>query len=171
MKTARKITMLIMIISIVATFGCTKEGKEGPPGPTGTTGSKGDSGPQAKTFNFNLTFDPGETYESYGGITGFNTDDVLLVYIYWADYGEPFYVQLPFAENNNGISFYAEFSEVSGYIFVNTIWANGNSGSPWSTSTTLGFKAVLISSAARLANPNIDYTNYNEVKKVFNLKD
>ena len=33
------------------------------------------------------------------------------------------------------------------------------------------FKVVAIASSARLANPNVDYTNYAEVKVTFNLED
>jgi hypothetical protein len=32
-------------------------------------------------------------------------------------------------------------------------------------------KVVIISSAARKANPNVNWNNYNEVKKVFNLSE
>lgn len=172
MKTIKKITLLVVIASVLTTFSCTKEGKEGPPGPVGTSGPKGDAGPQAKTFNFNLTFNAGDTYKSYSGITGFNNDDVLLVYIFNANYGADYYVQLPYMLGGaTGINIYAEFSEVDGYLYINTEKADGTAGSPWTSTTTLGFKAVLISSTARLANPNIDYTNYKEVKTIFNLKD
>ena len=97
---------------------------------------------------------------------------MLLVYIFNANYGTDYYVQLPYMLGGaTGINIYAEFSEVDGYLFINTEKANGTAGSPWTSTTTLGFKAVLISSAARIANPDIDYTDYNQIKTAFNLED
>tara|TARA_R110001592_G_scaffold142757_1_gene365067 strand:+ start:69 stop:596 length:528 start_codon:yes stop_codon:yes gene_type:complete len=175
MKTIKRLSILVIIASVLTTFSCTKEGKQGETGQQGATGAvgpQGDPGPQAKTFNFNLTFNAGDTYKSYNGITGFDADDVLLVYIFNANYGADYYVQLPYIlGGSTGINIYAEFSEVEGFLFINTENANGTSGSPWTSTTTLGFKAVLISSSARLANPDVDYSNYYEVKGYFNLKD
>jgi hypothetical protein len=37
--------------------------------------------------------------------------------------------------------------------------------------TSIQIKMVVIPPAGRLANPNVNYKNYEEVKKVFNLKD
>ena len=36
---------------------------------------------------------------------------------------------------------------------------------------TCTYKVVVITPAARVANPNVNLKNYNEVKEVFNIKD
>ena len=178
MKTTIK-PITTVLASMALTLGLTlssckkpEKGEAGPKGETGATGAQGQAGPQAKTFNFSLTFAIGDTYQSYGGITGFNADDVLLVYVFNANYGSDYYVQLPYMSGgSSGINYYAEFSEANGFLFINTENADGTTGSPWTSSTTLKFKAVLISSAQRSANPNVNWKNYSEVKKVLNLKD
>lgn len=64
-----------------------EKGETGPKGETGATGAQGQAGPQAKTFNFTLTFAAGDTYQSYSGITGFNADDVIMVYTVYETLG------------------------------------------------------------------------------------
>ncbi len=163
-------TILLTLTLALTNVGCKKE--PGPKGDIGTTGPQGPSGPQAKTFVFNLTFNSGDTFKSYSGVTGFNTDDVLLVYVFNANYGSDYYVQLPFMSGgSSGVNFYAEFNETNGNLFINTEWADGTTGSPWSSSVNLKFKAVLISSSQFKAHPNTNWGNYNEVKATFNLKD
>ena len=64
-----------------------------------------------------------------------------------------------------------EFSKSSGFVFINTLKADGTSGSPWTSSSTLSFKAVLVKSSLLIANPGITSKNYEEVKRILNLKD
>ena len=64
MRTIKKTVLLTLIASASLIFSCAKDGKDGPVGPAGVSGPKGDAGPQAKTFNFNLTFNAGDTYKS-----------------------------------------------------------------------------------------------------------
>jgi hypothetical protein len=124
--------------------------------------------PSATTYNFNLTFDPGETFESYSGITGFDNNDVVLVYIRYEVLGsDGFWTLLPWMSESDGVYIVPEFSESTGLLFINTTWANGNSGSPWSSSITFYFKAVLIKSKSLLQD--VDYTNYEEVKEAYKL--
>lgn len=181
MKTSTIKSITTVLASMALTLGlivssCKKpeKGETGPKGETGASGATGQPGPQAKTFVFNLTFNAGDTFKSYAGVTGFNTDDVLLVYIFNANYGSDYYVQLPYmigGAGAAGVHCYAEFSETSGNLFINTEWADGAAGSPWSSSVTLKFKAVLISSSQFKAHPNTNWKNYAEVKAELNLKD
>ncbi len=168
MKTLNQTLMTLLVITFVFSIGCTKEGKQGPQGITGAVGPKGDNGPDATTYNFNLTFNAGDTYKSYGGITNYDTDDVVFFFIYYENLsGVSYWTSMPVMISN--INFVPEFSDQSGYAFINTTLSNGSS--PWTSTTTLSFKAVLIKSSQRLAHPDIDYTNYYEVKGAFNLKD
>ena len=164
MKIFKLSMILIMLMAI--NLSCEKEGPQGPQGPQGPAGP---SGPGAKTYNFNLTFNAGDTWKSYSGITDYNADDVIIVYIYSNIYsGQYFWCQLPVIYGN--VNYWPEFSDETGFLFINTTWADGSSGSPWSSSYTFGFKAVLIHSSVYSKYPDINYSNFEEVAKVFNLQ-
>lgn len=125
----------------------------------------------AKTFNFSLTFGAGDTFKSYSGITGYDAGDVLLTFVHYDTYGgTPYWVQTPVIVNNF-VNVFTEFETTSGHLFVNTLKADGTSGSPWTSSSTFSFKAVLIKSTGLIQNPNVDLTNYEAVKEAFNLVD
>lgn len=162
MKVCRLLSLALFLFSVLFFLSCKKEGPIGPEGP---------AGPDAKTFNFNLTFNPGDTYKSYDGIIGFDTDDVLLVYVKYAEYGgTPYWVQTPIIVNGE-VNIFAEFSNDSGHIFVNSEYADGSVGSPWTASNTFAFRAVLIKSSQIKANPDLDLTSYEAVSDRFGLVD
>ena len=69
-KTAKIIGMFALACGLLFT-GCKKE--PGPKGDTGAQGAQGQPGPQAKTFKFSLTFNSGDTFKSYSGITFYST--------------------------------------------------------------------------------------------------
>lgn len=154
---------LLLILSLVL-FSCKKEGPQGLQGPQGA------AGPEAKTFNFNLTFNPGDTFGVYSGITGFDQDDMVITYVFNDVYGgNNYYVQTPYTIGN--FYFWTEVNESSGNLFVNVTKADGSSGSPFTTTKTLAFKAVLIKSSALILNPDVDFSNYDEVVKTFNITE
>lgn len=127
--------------------------------------------PEATTFNFNLTFGAGDTVMSYTGITGFTDNDVVLLYVYNDQIaGENYYVQLPYTALNL-VNFYGQFSSTTGKVYVHTEKADGTAGSPWTSTNTFAFKAVLISSKSLLFNQDIDYSDYQAVKARFHIKD
>jgi len=127
--------------------------------------------PDATTFNFNLTFSSGDTVKTYTGITGFTENDVVLLYVYNDQIaGENYYVQLPYTALNL-VNIYGQFSSTTGKVYVHTEKADGSAGSPWTSSNTFSFKAVLIPSKSMLFNQDVDYSNYFEVKRRFHLKD
>jgi len=123
--------------------------------------------PQNKTFSYNLTFAAGSTYEEYNGVTGFDANDVLLTYMFTDNFGQNFYTLIPITSDD--ITFYPEFSENSGQLFINAIWADGTAGSVFASSVTFSFKTVLIKSSAIANRPDVDLNNYKEVVKAFNL--
>lgn len=172
-ETAKLFSMFALAFGLMF-IGCKKEGPQGPVGPAGPTGATGQAGPQAKTFVFSLTFNSGDTFKSYSGITGFNTDDVVIVYIHNNTYGgTDYYTQLPYMTDagSGGVNVWPEMNETNGSLFINTTWADGTSGSPWSSSVTYKFKAVLISSSQFIKYPNLNWANYNEVKSTLKLVD
>lgn len=173
--TIKKMTAVIagLALMLSATTSCKKgdTGPQGEKGATGATGAQGEAGPQAKTFNFSLTFSSTVNYGAFNGITGYDADDAILFYTkYETLSGTDYWAPLPVVLANT-VNIIPEFSNTTGNVFINTLKANGQTGSPWTTTTTLAFKAVLIKSSQRLLNPTVNYNNYSEVKKVFNLKD
>lgn len=176
-------TLLAICVMALALSSCKKEpikgdkgekgdkGDTGATGQTGATGANGTNGVDAKTFNFTLTFNAGDTYQAYSGITGYNADDVIITYIKWETLGGTnYWTQLPVVVSNF-VNIIPEFSETTGNMFINTEKADGTAGSPWTTSNTFAFKAVLISSAQRQAHPNLNWANYTEVKQALHLQD
>lgn len=172
-KTIRTIIAVIVgaTLTISLSTSCKKaeQGPQGEKGATGAQGPQGEPGPQAKTYDFNLTFTSSDTFKSYSGVTGYDADDAIIVYVrYETLAGTPYWAPLPLVLANT-VNIVPEFSDLTGLIIINTLKANGSTGSPWTTTTTLAFRAVLIKSSKRMINVN--YDNYKEVQKAYNLKD
>jgi hypothetical protein len=165
----KKTILLIGLGLMIVVTSCKKE-VTGPKGDQGAQGIQGVQGPEAQTETFTLQFNSGDTYKSYSpNFSNYKSTDVILIFVLSANYGgTDFYVQTPFV--TSGINFYGEFSENTGQIFINTVYADGTAGSPWTSSQTFGFKAVHISSKMYQMHPNVDHSNYLEVKKAYNLK-
>ncbi len=165
-----KKSLILSAILLIATSitSCKKEVvSPGQKGDTGAQGPQGEPGPDAKTFNFTLTFAPGDTYQSYSGITGYDSGDALLFYAKYNNYGDgDYYVPLPVVIN--GINYLPEFNENTGSLYINTTLDGG--ASPWTTSSTLKFKVILIKSSGLIKHPGVDLSNYNEVIQTFDLE-
>ena len=121
----------------------------------------------AKTFNFDLTFNAGDTYQSFSGITGYEPGDVVISFVKTDSY---LWVQMPVILYNY-VNLLPEFSENTGDLFINTLFADGSAGSPWTSPTSASFKAVLIKSSGLIQHPDVDLTSYASVKKAFKLID
>lgn len=162
----------IFILSFLFLLGsCIVDGSQGEPGDQGPVGP---IGPDAKTFDFTLTFNPGDEWESYDSIIGYDTGDVVLVYLLSGNYdGSDHYVPLPYNYKSNGINdliyIWPEFSSLNGSLFINTTWANGNSGSPWINPVDLKFRAILIQSSYKKAFPEVDFKDYESIKQELRL--
>ena len=163
-KTITKIGILILISITAFLFnGCNK-------GDKGDQGIQGPAGPEATSFDFDLTFNTGDTYQTYSGITGYETSDIVVTYILYENIGsEGYWTQLPVIFDNT-VNIIPEFGDQSGLLYINTVKANGTSGSPWTVSTTLAFKAVLIKGRALSSHPGIQNQSYEKVKETFHLK-
>lgn len=68
---------------------------------------------------------------------------------------------------NGGVTqsqrFYSNVGNIQ-LIIANSDYTNANPGS-------LSFKVVIVTPLAKMAHPNVNYANYEEVKRTFNLKD
>lgn len=156
MKTIKRISILVIIASVLTTISCTKEGKEGPAGPAGANGNANVTA---------LTFDVYSWHWSSNSAT-LNATNVTQSIV-----------------NSGAVQVYLETSPYSGEWLAMPLTVSGNEmlysyqvnyvnvmANPQPTSHER-FKVVAIASSTRLANPNIDYSNYQEVKGAFNLKD
>ena len=165
MKTFKTLTMSAIAMLVLTFVGCI--GEKGDPGEIGETGP---IGPDAKAYTFDLNFTSSDEYLDYDGITEWTKGDVVIVYIYNDTYnGSQYWVQLPWTISSNTITVWPEFNEDTGHLYINTTFADGSAGSPWVANTTLSFKAVVIKTGSKAIHPNVDYSNYNEVKEVFNI--
>lgn len=96
---------------------------------------------------------------------------IVMVY---GDDGSGNWLALPFTDNSSGANGH---SIKFGYYFsvgIVTLVYEGfdNAGSPTvnDLNGTLPVRVVTISQASKLANPNVDYNNYAEVREVFHLQ-
>lgn len=172
MKTTKRILMLLVITSISTIIGCAKDGKDGLPGPAGPKGETGASGPNAKYYDFTLTFGTSVTSQTYNMPSMSMYDKVTFVYL---DKGYKDWVMLPYYENSPGyvpVNYVAVCDEILERITVRTDRGDNQTGSPWaSNNVQRSFRAVVIETSAKLTNPNIDYSNYEEVNKFFKLEE
>ena len=152
-----------------------QDGQDGANGANGTNGQDGQDGqdgtpgPDATTFNFDLTFDASNAEDAYTGITGFDSGDVILTFANIYNLGsDPAWTQLPAV--SSGVSFISIFSATTAQLTVLTEYVDGTAGSPWSGTLTLPCKAVLIKSTGLIKHPNLDLTNYTAVAEAFDLK-
>lgn len=169
MKILKFLTIGLLITGATSLSSCKKE--VGPQGEQGIQGAQGQQGPDAKTFNFNLTYNSGDTFKGYNGITGFDSGDVVLTFVLYETLGSTgYWSQMPIILPGYA-NFIPEFSETTGNLFINTKKTDGTAGSPWTSTSTFSFKAVLIKSSGLIQNPDVDLTSYEAVKEAFNLVD
>jgi len=168
MKNLKRVLSLIVVVSVLTIFSCTKEGEQGVAGSNGTNGQDGNANVVSSTAtNINWSWQ-GSNYSSgftYGAITQDIIDNGA-VFAY-AKIGNG-YNQIPLTFYNSGYSTSLEVHAEVGTISI--FWTNSDFQQHGSPSVTQ-IKVVVMSASQRLANPNIDYTNYYEVKGAFNLDE
>lgn len=162
-KTTTKIIGAAIAIALFSTVSCKKEGPRGPAGATGNA-------------NVHSMIDTVSTWTSnppsYKGTISYSeiTQDIIdngavLVYL---STGSNTYSQLPLTEylsSSTSRSYEVETSVGQAVIIVSeSDLITTNPG-------TLVFKVVTIAGSARKANPDLNYSNYEDVKKAFHLAD
>lgn len=164
-------TMTTSIVGILLTFGLTlsacKKVEKGSAGPTGATGATGANGPEAKTYNITCTYGAGETFREFYGVTNFEADDVLLTYLVYTGAGGGTYCT-PISATVYGVDYLTVYLESTGVVSFST-FAAGTYSSPWSSDEIVRYKIVHIKSTGLIKNPNVDLSNYEEVKAAYNL--
>ena len=167
-------TMTVSIVGILLTFGLTlsackkvEKGPAGPTGLTGATGATGANGPEAKTYNVTYNYAAGETYRYYSGVTDFEPDDALLIYLVYTSVGGET-LCTPISATVYGVDYLTLFAESTGAISFYT-YSAGTYSSPWSTNQEVRYKIVHIKSSGLIKHPNVDLSNYEDVKVAYNL--
>ena len=176
MKQTIQAIMTITGIVLALTLNSCKKVEKGPAGPagpagatgaTGSTGETGQSGPEAKTYHVQFTYGAGETYREFYGVTNYESNDALLVYLVYVGVGGGTYCT-PISATVYGIDYLTVHLESTGVVSFNT-FAAGTYSSPWSTDQVVNYKIVHIKSTGLIKHPNVDLTNYAEVKAAYNL--
>ena len=160
MNFIKTISTSLLLLSIVLLSGCEKEGPAGADGNANVVSTTFTS--SAWTFNspsWMLSY-------NYPAITQeiINTGAVLV------------YIRVNNSYNQLPLTFYqsSDYSttiEVSNSVGgVNIFWTDSDLVQPINPGTQT-FKVVVIAASAKIQNPGVDYSNYEDVESAFNLKD
>lgn len=171
--------MFVLISAASTMFNACKKDKYQPKGDYQPAGNYGNANITSSTTvtinNWSSAFDDGVNFEfeasvSWAAITQAIKDKGMVAA--YMDDGSGNWVALPTAYADDTyssitISFHFNVGIVKFYLT-----GFDDSGSPLpSDFNGMVVRIVAISSAGLTANPNLDYKNYYEVKKVFGLKD
>lgn len=152
-----------MIASVLTTFSC-KKGDPGPQGLPGTNGKDGNANVQSFSFTTSAWILVGSYwYYDYNLPSGTNMNGGVFMYLQ----SGTTYAALPLTVNDE--EYLYSYDTSAGQVEADVQSASGSTAI--SNPGFLGFKIVIIPPAQRLANPNVNYKNYEEVKAAFNLKD
>lgn len=167
------VVCLLVVTSALFFDGCA--GKTGPTGPAGAAGPTGSTGPDAKYYDFSLVFSPtvASGYFSLAANTTYTSIDAVITY--WKKDVDT-YIQLPYTWYNPGytVAYFYTYIDLSGgipWLYVVSQKGDNIAGSPWASTSTFYFRTIVIKGSAGKSAPNIDYSNYQEAKKYYNLPD
>lgn len=153
--------ILFAIASTLFLKGCVKDGPIGPQGPPGQDGNANVIGTNSVSVGWTLD---GNAWYSTINVPGITQDIVnkgtVQVFI---QYGTEWWT-MPDVIGINSTTFGFDV----GYVSLVNSNADGSTPSYPTHST---FRVVIISASNRLANPDVNWNNYEEVKKALHLQD
>ncbi len=160
----------LLLIPFFLLAACKKD--EGNYQPVGNYATQNDlNNLTAKSYDFSLTFGVSSNNATHNMPDNSMYGKVTFVYL---DRGFKDWVMLPYYSNSPGyvpVNYIATCDEIFEDITIETLRGDNTSGSPWAVNNvTRSFKAVVINCSTGKINPN-DFRDYNNVKKMFNLKD
>lgn len=163
MKNLKINYFLAVILVTVVGLGCKKEG---PPGPAGKDGNANVVSSTVTVSNWTYNSPSWEGLISYGAITQEIIDrGAVLVYVNtgnsWLQLPATFYQSASYSST----ILVANFTGGVAITFTDSDLVQPANPGP------LTFKIVVIAPSQRIANPDLDYTNYEEVKNRFHLND
>ena len=158
---------MFLVLMLISAFSCTKEGKQGEPGINGVDGNA-----NVKTI---MVWDVSWSYSSPSYQTTIPHNDITQdlvdrgVVLVYARLNSGAYNQLPTTfYQSSSYSTSIEVASIAGSVTL--FWTDSDLSQP-SYPAINDFKIVLIPSAAKIAKPYVDYSNYEEVKASFGIKD
>jgi len=165
MKTIIMKTFAAGIVATALLFtSCTKDGATGATGPQGPAGNA-----NVQTFNFTAnpwTLSSSTTYWYYDYPLTVPTNAAVMVYYTSStlNSGSAANLSLPITLSGNQI--YFKYNSTTLEMGVNSVAGTVGVSNPG----PLNFQVVVIPPAARLANPNVNLHNFDEVKAAYHLK-
>jgi hypothetical protein len=178
-------SIFFLMLSVIA---CKKgeQGDIGPAGVAGTKGAKGTTGDQGvadskgmissdwiavKGTDWRLSTAIANLYFVTFTAPGLTTDIVNrgMIYVYMKTEGFEGTYALPRANASTGRRFYAIVGLSNNAPAIQFYQTVTPPSSTFSTSTNVSFRYVAVPAGARMSN--VDWTNYDEVKKALNWKD
>lgn len=167
MKTIKSI-VFVSIISFI--FGCTKKGDTGP------SGKDGSSNVSATVFSISSWGWTAPNYYanlSVPEITSDNFNSAAIMVYFSTSNGK--WTALPFTQYNSPSNYFMGFNTSVGNVQVTWIYdsslSSGSNPNNYYGVTALQCKVVVIPKAAKEAHPNVNLSNYIEVREAFELKD
>lgn len=188
----QKLRLLSIALLLLAVVACKPEaGDVGPQGTAGPTGAVGDKGPTGDKGPFSGTVSPwveikpsdwlplGSTTNTYAFVLNNSsiTPDVInrgLILVYYRPLPDDVtaaVIPLPDETPNYTASYLAYMSGATGSLQVNLAFRNAQTVNPKLEDWNIKVRTIVVppATAGRLAA--IDWKNYEEVKKAFNLTD
>ncbi|MBI4932111.1 MAG: hypothetical protein HY841_15240 [Bacteroidetes bacterium] len=158
-----------IITALVTSIGCKK--KEGPAGAAGK-----DANVKAQTFSVtSWAYSSPSYYANYSDADITSTvQNSGTVDLFFSSNGGTTWRALPFTQYIGTSDYYWGYNTSVGNVQPTWTYSSSlSSGSDPNTvyGVTAMFKVVCVSAGARKANPDLDWSNYNEVKTRFHLAD
>jgi hypothetical protein len=169
-------TFLVTLLVSISLLSCKKEGPMGPQGPAGTNGVDGSDGingnANVKTYTVSITsanwICSGICYADVTcqGITQniVNTGSVHLFMESPTQAGA--WLNMPWTDMYSGYITTYNFAYVLGTLRISKV--DSDLTTP-SNPGTRKFKIVVIASSGKLAHPEVDYTNFEEIREAFDI--
>jgi hypothetical protein len=165
----KKIGTIMLGLLVVTTLlgACKKKEVEGPAGPAGADGNANVKSATFSTVAADWTGDGVEGY-SITLSTPIITADIVATgaVMCYMDISGTTYA-LPYSYLYNGFSRHMLYTYETGAITVSRRDDDGATTNPGTSGATI--KVVAISSTGLIQNPNLDLSNYEEVKEAFDL--
>ena len=165
MKTIKTTVLLTLITSVFLLFSCAKDGKDGLPGPAGANGNANVKSQTFTIYSWDWTTSGNMKYVDINSnliTTDIVNSGSVLIYMKFAG----FWQALPFTYPQGTTSQLFRYYYSNNFVQIQVTQETGVPSLP-----DFEFKLVVISSSARLSNPQMNFTDYYQVKDVFHLKD
>jgi hypothetical protein len=163
MNSIKTITSLVLLVTMTIFSSCKKEG---PAGPAGEDGNANVVSSTITSSSWAYTAPSWAISFTYPAITqDIINSGAVLVYIKVGNN----YSQLPLTFYQSAS--YSSTIEVSTFVGgLSLFWTDSDLTQPNNPGSQT-FKVVVIAASGLIQNPNVDYSNYEEVKSTFNIVD